>query len=58
MEEENKKIPFEKETSAEMQAELPALGTALNPLESGWVFDKNAAAAPPEQLDSAMQQGE
>ncbi|MFM1654005.1 hypothetical protein ACI7RC_18160 [Brevibacillus sp. B_LB10_24] len=40
------------------QAELPAEGTALNPVESSWVFDANASVAPPDELDRAMQQGE
>ncbi|WP_176560230.1 hypothetical protein [Brevibacillus dissolubilis] len=39
-------------------AEMPELGTALNPLEQSWAFDSNPAAAPVDQLAGAMQQGE
>lgn len=41
-----------------LQAEMPTAGTALNPLEEGWAFDQNPAAAPVDQLAEAMQQGE
>lgn len=42
----------------QLPAEIPAQGTALNPSESGWVFDERASVAPVEKLDRAMQQGE
>jgi hypothetical protein len=42
----------------EMQAEFPATGTALNPVEEPWVFSRNSMAAPAEELAKAMQQGE
>jgi len=42
----------------QMQAEFPAMGTALNPVEEAWIFDPNAAAAPVDKLAESMQQGE
>jgi len=48
----------QREDLTQQQTELPAQGTALNPLESGWIFDEQASVAPVEKLDSAMQQGE
>ncbi|UFJ41694.1 hypothetical protein LOK74_04040 [Brevibacillus humidisoli] len=54
----NERQNVRQEGLTHMQAELPAQGTALNPSESGWVFDENASTAPVEKLDSAMQQGE
>jgi hypothetical protein len=44
--------------SADMQAEFPAAGTALNPVEEPWVFSRNSMAAPADELAKAMQQGE
>ncbi len=46
------------EEPVHMQAELPAAGTSLNPIEEAWAFDENAAAAPPSKLAEAMFQGE
>lgn len=42
---------------AELQAEFPANGTPLNPVEESWVFS-DRAAAPADDLAKAMQQGE
>ncbi|MGC5326644.1 hypothetical protein [Brevibacillus sp. SYSU BS000544] len=41
-----------------MQAELPTLGTALNPVESEWAMNPQAAAMPADQTAIAMDQGE
>jgi hypothetical protein len=43
---------------AHLQAEYPATGTALNPVEEPWVFSRNSMAAPADELAKAMQQGE
>ncbi|MEJ8546749.1 hypothetical protein [Brevibacillus borstelensis] len=45
------------EEAAEMQAEFPATGTPLNPVEEAWAFS-SSAAAPADELARAMQQGE
>jgi hypothetical protein len=42
---------------AQLQAEFPANGTPLNPVEESWVFS-NSAAVPADDLAKAMQQGE
>lgn len=41
-----------------MQAELPTLGTALNPVESEWAMNQQASAMPADQTAQAMYQGE
>lgn len=41
-----------------LQAEFPAAGTSINPMEELWTFSNSAGAAPPNQLAGAMQQGE
>ncbi len=57
---ENNQIPSlqEYDESVHMQAELPTQGTALNPVETQWVMNEQAAAMPTDQLATAMQQGE
>ena len=41
-----------------LQSELPIQGTALNPIETEWSMNEEAAAMPVDQLANAMQQGE
>lgn len=41
-----------------MQAELPAAGTSLNPVETDWAFNDRAGAVPIDEAATAMQQGE
>jgi len=48
----------QEEGQVHLQAELPTVGTPLNPIEEAWAFDQNAGAAPVDQLASSMQQGE
>jgi hypothetical protein len=55
--EEQNKAP-EALNTINMQAELPMMGTPLNPIETEWVFDEDPGAAPPEQLAGSMPQGE
>jgi len=54
---ENKQPMSDTEEMANMQAEFPATGTPLNPVEAAWAFT-NSAAAPVDDLARAMQQGE
>ncbi len=43
---------------ARLKAEWPAEGTALNPVETDWVFNQTAGAVPPDELAGSFQQGE
>jgi hypothetical protein len=40
------------------QAELPAGGTVLNPVEESWAFTQYAAAAPEGEWTNRTRQGE
>lgn len=45
----------QEEQPVHLQAELPTVGTALNPLEEGWAFDQTVAAAPVDNVGNSIQ---